>query len=136
MNERALQDLRDTSESLRGVPKLRKPKRVCRSGGRNPGSPGGIRTREWPAPIWQAIAGTFITGYGIETAPSELDAALWLAAHEDDKVCALAGLRTQRLVRDDQRRSWRRHSDDTIQDILRNGDPVECCFRTCRVGRR
>ena len=41
-------------------------------------------------------------GCGLETAPSKLGASLWLAANENYELCAVAGLRAQRLVRDDQ----------------------------------
>jgi hypothetical protein len=45
---------------------------------------------------------SLVTGCGLETAPSKLDASLWLAAHENYELCAVAGLRAQGLVRDDQ----------------------------------
>src|SRR5215813_40157 len=91
--------------------------------------------REWKAPIWPALALTVITGFGHEPTAPELDASLRLTAHEHYKLCALAGLRAQRLVRDDQRRSRRCHSSDTIQCVLWNGDPVERRFRADRAGR-
>src|SRR6266480_3517925 len=73
---------------------------TCRADAES-GSPGGIRTPDRRAPIRQAIARTLITDFGIWTAPSHLDSSLRLAAHEDDKFRAVAGLRAQRLVRDD-----------------------------------
>src|SRR5215470_5562243 len=72
-------------------------------------SPGRKRTGEW-----QAIAGTLVPNFGLRTAASELDASLWLAAHEDYKLRVLTGLRAQRLVGDDQGRSWRCYSRDAI----------------------
>ena len=47
-----------------------------------------------------------------------------LAAQEDDEIRALAGLRAQRLVRDDQGRS-RGNPGDAVQYLLRNDDPIE-----------
>src|SRR5215831_20385156 len=91
--------------------------------------------REWRAQRRQALAGTPVPNFGLGTAVSELDASLWLAAHEDYKLRVLTGLRAQRLVGDDQGRSWRRYSCDTIQCVLWNGDPVERCFRSTRVCR-
>ena len=67
---------------------------------KTPGSPGEDRTREW-----QAIARAFVADLGHGSAASELDASLWLAAHEDDKLRVLAGLRAQLLIGDDQGRS-------------------------------
>jgi hypothetical protein len=66
----------------------------------NPGSPSENRTREW-----QAIARTFVPDFSHGIAASELDASLWLAAHEDYKLCVLTGLRAQLLIGDDQRSS-------------------------------
>jgi len=63
----------------------------------NPSSPSGIRTREWRAPRWQEIAGTLVPDFGLGTAASELDASLWLAAHEDHKLRVLTGLQARRI---------------------------------------
>jgi hypothetical protein len=77
---------------------------------------------------------TLVPDFGLGTVASELDASLWLAAHDDYKLRVLTGLRAQRLIGDDQGRSWRRYSCDTIQCVLWNDDPVERCFRGARVG--
>src|SRR5215470_32863 len=67
------------------------------------GSPSRKRTHEW-----REIAGTLVPDFGLGTAASELDPSLWLAAHKDYELGVLTGLRAQRLVGNDQGRSWRR----------------------------
>jgi hypothetical protein len=87
---------------------------------RRTGSPGGMRTHERQAPIRQAIARARVREFGPGSASSGLDASLRLAAQEDHEIRAFAGLRAQRLVRDDQGRSRRRHPGNTIQWLLRS----------------
>jgi hypothetical protein len=86
---------------------------------RRTGLPGGIRIHERQAPIRQAIARARVREFGPGSASSGLDASLRFAAQEDHEIRAFAGLRAQRLVRDDQGRSRRRHRGDTIQWLLR-----------------
>src|SRR5215831_626490 len=90
--------------------------------------------REWRAQRRQALAGTPVPNFGLGTAVSGLDASLWLAAYEHHKLRVLTGLRAQRLVGDDQGRSWRRYFGDTIQYVLWDGDPVERRFPVAWVG--
>jgi hypothetical protein len=96
------------------------------------GSPGGIRARERPVPIRQAIARARVTEFVARTASSGLDASLRLVAQGDHEIRAAAGLRAQRLVCDDKGRS-RRYPRDMIQYVLRNDNPIERALCTARV---
>src|SRR6266436_2402086 len=97
-------------------------------------SPGGKRTPERRGPIKKAIARARVAELGLRAASSALDASLRLAAQQHHKVRALAGLRAQRLVRDDQGRS-RRDPGDAIQYVLRNDNAIERSFCAVRVRR-
>src|ERR1700704_4405036 len=97
-------------------------------------SPGGRRAPERRAKIKKAIARARVAKFGARTASSTLDASLRLAAQQHHKIRALAGLRAQRLVRDDQRRS-RRDPGDAIQYVLRNDNAIERGFCAVRVRR-
>src|SRR5262249_21176842 len=98
--------------------------------------PSGVGAREWRGPGWQGvIAGTLVPDLGLGIAASELDASLWLAAHDDHKFRVLTRLRAQLLVGDDQGRSPRRYCGAAIQCVLWNSDPVKGCFGAARVGR-
>src|SRR5262245_54593700 len=99
------------------------------------GSPSRIRTRGRRARMRQAIARALVTDFGPRTASSELDAPLRLAAQDDHEIRAFASLGAQHLVRDDQRRSRRRHAGETIQYVLRNDNPVERGARAALVRR-
>src|SRR4029077_15802136 len=80
-----------------GISRQHNPLMTCEGPHKkNPRSPG---TRKRQAPILRAIVRTLIAGYGLRTTAPEFDAPLWLAAHQDGKISALAGLRAQRLVR-------------------------------------
>ena len=83
----------------------------------------------------QPVARARVAEFGVRTASSDLDAALRLAAQEDDEIRAFAGLGAQGFVRDDQGRS-RRYPGDTIQCVLRNDDPVERALCAAGVRRR
>jgi hypothetical protein len=85
------------------------------------------------SPSNDTIAWARVAEFGPRTASSDLDASLRLAAQEDHEIRAVAGLRAQGLVRDDQGRS-RRHASDTIQCFLRNDDPVERALRSSLSG--
>jgi hypothetical protein len=89
---------------------------------------------EMLAPNRQAKAWTLVPHFARRTVSSASDASLRLTAQEDDEIRALAGLRAQRLVRDDQRRPRRRHLGDT-KDLRRNHNAVECGFRVARFLR-
>ena len=65
---------------------------------------------------------------------SELNASLRLAAQEDHEIRVVAGLGAQRLIRNDEGRSWH-HPGDTIQYVWWNDNPVECCLCTPRVSQ-
>src|SRR6266403_3523522 len=80
----------------------------------------------------QAKAWTLVPHFARRTVSSARDASLRLTAQEDDEIRALAGLRAQLLVRDDQRRPWRRHLGDT-KDLRRNHNAVECGLRVARL---
>src|SRR6266550_1080000 len=82
----------------------------------------------------QAKAWTLVPHFARRTVSSASVASLRLTAQEDDEIRALAGLRAQRLVRDDQRRPRRRHLGDT-KDLRRNHNAVECGFRVARFLR-
>src|SRR5258705_2714008 len=82
----------------------------------------------------QAKAWTLVPHFARRTVSSASDASLRLTAQEDDEIRALAGLRAQLLVRDDQRRPRRRHLGDT-KDLRRNHNAVECGFRVARLLR-
>ena len=64
---------------------------------------------------------------------STLETSLWLAAQRDHKFCAVARLRTQRLVRYNQGGSWRHLLCNKIEQVLGNCDPIERCFRAFQV---
>ena len=100
---------------------------------RRTGSPGRKGTSERRAPkrlaAWASVA-----EFGPRTASPPLDAALRLAAQQHHEFRSLAGLRAQRLVRDDQGGS-RRNAGDAIQCVLRNGDAVERGLCAVRVRR-
>src|SRR6266404_2257017 len=96
------------------------------------GSPGGKRTPERRAPIKKAIARARVGEFGPRIASAALDASLRLAAQQHHKIRALAGLRAQRLVRDDQGRS-RHDPGDAIQYVLRNDNAIERGFCAVRV---
>src|ERR1700720_4720836 len=85
-------------------------------------------TRKMLAPKRQAKPRTLVPSFGRRTASSDSDSSLRLAAQQDHEIRALAGLRAQLLVRNDQGRPRRRHLGDTI-DVLRNHNPVKCSFR-------
>ena len=70
-------------------------------------------TRKMLAPKRQSKAWTLVPCFGRRTASSDCDPSLRLAAQEDHEIRALAGLRAQLLVRDDQGRPRRRHLGDT-----------------------
>src|SRR6266852_3732592 len=91
-------------------------------------------TRNMLAPKRQAKAWTLVPDFGRRTASSTRDPSLRLAAQEDHEIRALAGLRAQLLVRDDQGRPRRRRLGDTL-DLLRNHIPVKCGFRIARLLR-
>src|SRR5882724_300845 len=95
-------------------------------------SPGGKRTPERRTPK-KATAPARVEEVGPRTASPALDASLRLAAQQHHKIRALAGLRAQLLVRDDQGRS-RRDPGDAIQYVLRNDNAIEHGF--CAVGVR
>src|SRR6516225_4945527 len=98
-------------------------------------SPGGIRTRGGRAPIRGAIW-TPITHLDRWTAVSILDASLWLTTQKHHKFGAIARLRAQCFVRDDQGRSRRDHLRDSVERVLGNGNPVERLLRVARADRR
>src|SRR5262245_60506400 len=89
-------------------------------------SPKEVRRPEWRAP-GLAIAEAVVTD-GLGAVSPEFDTALRLAAHQHHEIRALAGLRAQTLVGDDQGGSRRRHPGDAIQCFLRNGDSVQGIF--------
>src|SRR3977135_855304 len=97
-------------------------------------SPGGKRTPERRAKIKKAMGRARVAEFGARTASSALDASLRLAAQQHHKIRALAGLRAQRLVRDDHGRS-RRDPGDVIQYVLRNDNAIERGFCAVRVRR-
>jgi hypothetical protein len=86
------------------------------------------------APKRQAKAWTLVPCFARRAAASDSDSSLRLAAQEDHEIRALAGLRAQLLVRDDQGRSRRCHLGDTV-DVLRNHNPVKRGFRVARLLR-
>src|SRR5215211_2738741 len=98
------------------------------------GSPRGKRTRERLAPVSRKVAWARVE-LGLRTASAALDASLRFAAQQHHKICALAGLRAQRLVRDDQGRP-RPDPSDPIQYVLRNDNAIERGFCAGRVRRR
>ena len=57
------------------------------------GSPSGIRTTEWRSPIIQTTAPRLVTHSRFGMVPSDVDAPLRLASHEDHKFRAAACLR-------------------------------------------
>src|SRR5215468_10649477 len=66
------------------------------------------------------------------TASARLQAALRLATEDDHKLRVFASLHAQLFIGDDQRGSWRQHSSDPIQDVLRNHNAIERELRAVR----
>src|ERR1700693_5509898 len=61
----------------------------------------------------------------IDRKPARHEAALGLVVQHRDELGAIIGLATQRLVRDDDRRSRQCSRRDAAEHILRDGDAAE-----------